>query len=151
MNLVGWCILLPINKLLCPMYVANVLFICVLCVFMHAVVYPDRPPSYVNENVYSRMLEIRIAMYFHACPLQEKLREAAKARLRRMCANHRSRRDLELPAWVKSEWKTRPQNETAKLFMDCNWCKAGYQPFMFVASIMLKHPASFNILFLWVT
>lgn len=54
---------------------------------------------------------------------QEKLREAAKARLRRMCANHRSRRDLELPAWVQSEWKTRPQNETAKLFMDCNWCK----------------------------
>lgn len=61
----------------------------------------------------------------YSSPLfQEKLREAAKARLRRMMSKHvRAENDVE--PWVLDEWKKRPQNETAQLLMDANWNKAG--------------------------
>lgn len=51
------------------------------------------------------------------------MREAAKARLRRMCADHKKKRGLNVPDWVKEQWKKREQNAMAKLLMDANWDK----------------------------
>ena len=54
---------------------------------------------------------------------KEKLREAAKQRLRRMCAVHARRKELEVPQWVRDAWKSKPQAESAQLLMDANWDK----------------------------
>jgi hypothetical protein len=55
--------------------------------------------------------------------VQEKLREAAKARLRRMMKDHKKKQGLNVPDWVKEQWKSRDQNSTAQILMDCNWSK----------------------------
>ena len=55
---------------------------------------------------------------------QELLREAAKARLRRLMAPKKKRKDLEPAAWAVEEYKRRPQNETADLLMKVNFDKA---------------------------
>ena len=57
---------------------------------------------------------------------QELLRDAAKAQIRRMCKPKKTRKDLNVPDWVVSEYKSRPQNETAALLMKCNFDKAGH-------------------------
>lgn len=59
--------------------------------------------------------------------LQEKLREAAKAQLRRMCKKHPKRKDLDAPEWVVREYKSRPQNELAELLIRCNFDKATFK------------------------
>ena len=56
-------------------------------------------------------------------PLQEKLREAAKARLRRMMRNHATKKGLNVPDWAKEQYKVRGQDEMAKMLMDANWSK----------------------------
>lgn len=66
---------------------------------------------------------------------QEKLREAAKARLRRMCADHKKKRGLNVPDWVKEQWKKREQNAMAKLLMDANWDK---EKFILQLEIVVK-------------
>ena len=43
-------------------------------------------------------------------PLQEKLREAAKARLRRMMRNHATKKGLNVPDWAKEQYKVRGQD-----------------------------------------
>lgn len=55
---------------------------------------------------------------------QELLRDAAKARLRRMMAPHKKRQGLNPDEWAVQEWKRRPQNETADLLMKVNFDKA---------------------------
>ena len=55
---------------------------------------------------------------------QELLREAAKAQLRRMCTPKKKRVSLNVPDWVVQAFKSRPQNETATLLMNCNFDKA---------------------------
>lgn len=57
-------------------------------------------------------------------PWEERLREAAKQRLRRLCAAKRKRKDLEVPEWVRDEFAARNKNDLADLLMDCNWDKA---------------------------
>ena len=57
---------------------------------------------------------------------EELLRDAAKAQIRRMCTRKKTRKDLNVPEWVIAEYKSRPQNETATLLMNCNFDKAGY-------------------------
>lgn len=54
---------------------------------------------------------------------QEKLREAAKARLRRMMQHHKTKVAYNVPEWVKEQWKTKDQNYLAQLLMDANWSK----------------------------
>lgn len=55
--------------------------------------------------------------------LQERLREAAKARIRRMCQAHKKKAQYNVPQFVVEQWKTQKQNEMAQLLMDCNWSK----------------------------
>ena len=54
---------------------------------------------------------------------QEKLQEAAKAQVRRMCTPKRKRLALNFPSWVIEEYRQRPKAETAKLLMQCNFDK----------------------------
>jgi len=54
---------------------------------------------------------------------QEKLEEAAKAQVRRLCTPKRKRLSLNVPSWVIEEYKQRPKAETAKLLMQCNFDK----------------------------
>ena len=56
--------------------------------------------------------------------MQELLKEAAKAQLRRFCKPHKKRQHLDAPSWVVEEWKKRPQGETAQLLINCNFDKA---------------------------
>ena len=53
---------------------------------------------------------------------KEKLREAAKGRLRRMCAVHKKKQGLNVPDWVKEQWN-KDQSGMAKMLMDANWDK----------------------------
>ena len=55
---------------------------------------------------------------------QERLKEAAKAQLRRMCAVKRKRVGMNCPEWVRQEWEKRDKGELASLLMSCNWSKA---------------------------
>ena len=72
-------------------------------------------------------------VYFSIYMLQEKLREAAKAQLRRMCTKHKTRKDLDPPEWVVREYKSRPQKELADLLIKCNFNRAAL--FRFIDSI----------------
>ena len=54
------------------------------------------------------------------------MREAAKQRIRRLCAIKKKRMDLQVPDWVRNEFKTRNKNDLANMLMDCNWDKAWY-------------------------
>ena len=69
---------------------------------------------------YSRML-LNLNLFL---PCQDLLRNAAKAQLRRMCTLKKTRKDLNVPAWVLEEYKSRPKDELAKILMSCNWDKA---------------------------
>ena len=64
-----------------------------------------------------------IAPFSCAC-LQEKLVEAAKAQVRRMCTVRKKRVGMNLPPWVLEEYRNRPKSETARLLMSCNFDKA---------------------------
>ena len=55
--------------------------------------------------------------------MQEKLEEAAKAQVRRLCTVKVRRVGLNVPSWVIDEYKRRPKAETAKLLMQCNFDK----------------------------
>ena len=55
---------------------------------------------------------------------QERLLDAAKAKVRRMCTPKRRRVDLAVPEWVVKEFNTRPKAETARMLMNCNFDKA---------------------------
>ena len=54
---------------------------------------------------------------------QEKLREAAKAQIRRMVAHHKKKTMLNVPAFVREQWEQNDQNTMAKMLMDCNFNK----------------------------
>ena len=51
------------------------------------------------------------------------MREAAKARLRRMMANHKSKTALNVPDWVREQWRSKDQNTMAQLLINANWDK----------------------------
>ncbi|CAL1127048.1 unnamed protein product [Cladocopium goreaui] len=56
---------------------------------------------------------------------KERLREAAKQRIRRMVMRHK-RAHLNVPQFVVDEWKSRDQNTMAHLLMEKNWDKAAF-------------------------
>ena len=57
---------------------------------------------------------------------EELLRNAAKARIRRMIAVKTKRTDLEVPGWVGAEWRkgTRSREQMASCLQEVNWDKA---------------------------
>jgi hypothetical protein len=61
---------------------------------------------------------------------KEKLRNAAKARIRRMVTEKRKRTDLQVPAWLKSEWEkgTDQKEQMAECLQAVNWDKAWHHP-----------------------
>ena len=58
---------------------------------------------------------------------QELLRNAAKARIRRMVAPKSKRTDLSVPAWVGTEWNkgTKEKEQMATTLQEVNFDKAG--------------------------
>lgn len=58
--------------------------------------------------------------------LQELLKEAAKARIRRMVKEHKSRKGLNVPDFIKKAWAEQDQSAMAKILMDSNWDKELY-------------------------
>lgn len=56
---------------------------------------------------------------------QELLRNAAKARIRRMVAEKRKRSDLASPSWLADEWNkgTVQKEQMAAVLQEVNWCK----------------------------
>ena len=59
------------------------------------------------------------------CPAKELLRNAAKARIRRMIAVKKHCTDLAVPPLVREQWEkgTREKDEMAQLLQDTNWDK----------------------------
>ena len=55
---------------------------------------------------------------------QVRLLEAAKQRIRRMVAAHKTKRGLDVPEWVKEAWKSQKQDDVAKVLLECNGDKA---------------------------
>ena len=55
--------------------------------------------------------------------LQERLREAAKQQVRRLCQAKKKRTYLNAPSWLLEAYKTADKNQMAQLLMDCNWSK----------------------------
>ena len=51
------------------------------------------------------------------------MREAAKARLRRMMAVHKKKTAYNVPQWVREQWQTRDQNTMANILINANWDK----------------------------
>ena len=58
-------------------------------------------------------------------PSEEHLRNAAKARIRRMVTEKKKRTDLAVPQWVKDEWEkgTRSRDQMAEVLQEVNWQK----------------------------
>eukprot|EP00435_Cladocopium_sp_Y103_P025853 s802_g6.t1 len=56
-------------------------------------------------------------------PQDEKLRNAAKARIRRMCQRKLKRTDLEAPEWVRKEWEkgSKSREHMAEILQAANW------------------------------
>ena len=54
---------------------------------------------------------------------QERLREAAKAQLRRMMAVHKKKTGLNVDQWLRDQWQKTDQSKMAQILMDCNWDK----------------------------
>ncbi|CAK9017306.1 unnamed protein product [Durusdinium trenchii] len=52
--------------------------------------------------------------------------EAAKARLRRMCAKHKTKRSLDVPEFVVEQWRSNDQTSMARLLMENNWSKESF-------------------------
>ena len=84
-----------------------------------------------------RRLEERLARSFlplttlvhpilHGSILQELLKDAAKAVVRRMRTVKKRRVGLNMPQWVIDEYQKRPKGETAELLMKMNFDKARY-------------------------
>ena len=59
------------------------------------------------------------------CIVKEKLRNAAKQRIRRMCAPKKKRADLAAPQWLAEEWAkgSRQKDELAEVLQQVNWSK----------------------------
>ena len=57
--------------------------------------------------------------------VKEKLRNAAKQRIRRMCAPKRKRTDLAAPEWLAAEWSkgSQQKDELAEILQQVNWNK----------------------------
>ena len=59
------------------------------------------------------------------CPVQAKLRAAAKMRISRMVKPKTKRTDLNVDDWVKKEWATGNKNMLADLLSKANFNKDG--------------------------
>ena len=59
-------------------------------------------------------------------PYKELLKNAAKARIRRMVREKRRRTDLAVPPFVREEWEkgTGAKEQLAQLLQEVNWDKA---------------------------
>ena len=67
-----------------------------------------------------------ILQYLALLFCKELLRNAAKARITRMCAAKKKRTDLEVPGFLKEQWNkgTKEKEEMAQALQQVNWCKA---------------------------
>ena len=63
--------------------------------------------------------------FYHVLTLEERLREAAKQQVRRMCATKKKRAYLNPPEWLVDAFKKNDKTQLAQLLMDCNFCKDG--------------------------
>ena len=59
----------------------------------------------------------------HSRVCQERLREAARQQVRRLCQMKRKRSYLNPPAWLAEAYKTRDKTQMAQMLMDCNFNK----------------------------
>ena len=59
----------------------------------------------------------------HVCPVQVKLRAAAKMRISRMVKPKSKRTDLNVDDWVRKEWSTGNKNMLADLLTKANFNK----------------------------
>lgn len=76
---------------------------------------------------------------------QEKLREAAKAQIRRWCTPHRKKTALNAPEWVRNEWQ-KDQSGAAKLLVDCNFNK---EPWSYDHHVIPSQSLNVNRCGLW--
>lgn len=56
-------------------------------------------------------------------PLKERLREAARQQVRRMCQLKKKRKNLNPPEWLLDAYKNRNKTELADMLMSCNFQK----------------------------
>lgn len=56
-------------------------------------------------------------------PLEDRLREAAKQQVRRMCQLKKKRTYLDPPAWLVEAFQSQDKTKLAQLLMDCNFSK----------------------------
>ena len=75
---------------------------------------------------------------------QERLRNAAKAQLRRMMKEKHKRVGLNVSAWVREEWAKRDKGEMAQLLMDANWDKAWWYMYIIDRCIFEKSVLMIN-------
>jgi len=57
------------------------------------------------------------------------LRNAAKARIRRMISTKKKRTDLSVPSWIGDEWNkgTKEREQMALCLQEVNWNKVGFE------------------------
>lgn len=60
---------------------------------------------------------------FKTCSLKERLKEAAKAQVRRMCTLKKKRSYLNPPDWMVQAYNSRDKGSMAQLLMDVNFDK----------------------------
>ena len=74
------------------------------------------------------------------CPAQEQLRNAAKARIRRMVAPKSKRTDLAVPDWLRTAWEkgTKAKDELADCLQHVNWNK---EPNLWLKLSMISCPS----------
>ena len=81
---------------------------------------------YIRIILYYHVLWGEVYIFFHlmnACPLKFLLRKAAKARIDRMCKDHSRRTELNVPDWLKKEWRTARKDDMADVLRQCNFDK----------------------------
>ena len=78
---------------------------------------PSNPETILNYSIITRYTP------------KELLRNAAKARIRRMIRVKKTRTDLAVPPFVKEEWDkgTASKDQLAELLQEVNWDKARYR------------------------
>ena len=93
--------------------------------------------SQAPENPEGDFFWFHIMCFTVAWPrYQEKLREAAKARLRRMMAVHAKKTALNVPEWVREQWKSKDQNTMAQILMDANWDKDWFSEYLYNSNFL---------------
>ena len=94
------------------------------CVDRYYLIGPQVFGSTLPCDVYNRYCLVLTGVVSKNMPsFKARLQRAAKARVDRMCKNHGKRKDLNVPEWLKNEWKTGKRDQIAQVLQDCNWDK----------------------------